>query len=172
MYDNRSFERGSVLFERGSVLFERGSVPFERATTSLSLPFLTPFLHPTLYSPSSSSFPQIFEDAQDSPLEQRISDSIVATKDNKDNGIFSLVPSRVATFSSPPQPSSSSQTDAICNPDSFSELFRLLGEWGEGRRGCWVTGGGGGRGGGHTEIQDRRVWTLDCRGGKASCSPL
>jgi hypothetical protein len=69
---------------------------------------------------------EIFEDAHDSPLEQRISDSIVATKDNKENGIFSLVPSRVATFPSPSQPSSTSQTDAVCNPDSFSDLFRLL----------------------------------------------
>ena len=58
----------------------------------------------------------------------------MATKDNKENGIFSLVPSRVATFPSPSQPSSTSQTDAICNPDSFSDLFRLLGEWG-GREG-------------------------------------
>ena len=66
-------------------------------------------------------FPQVFEDARDSPLEKRISDSIVATKDNKDNGIFSLVPSRVATF-----PSSNVQTDVISNPDCFSDFFRLL----------------------------------------------
>lgn len=70
---------------------------------------------------------EVFEDAHDSPLEKRISDSIVATKENKDNGIFSLVPSGVATFPSPPQPHSpGSQVGAISNPDSFSDFFRLL----------------------------------------------
>ena len=51
----------------------------------------------------------------------------MATKD-KDNGIFSLVPSRVATFP-PPSATTSTSTEAISSPDSFSDFFRLLCEY-------------------------------------------
>ena len=95
----------------------------QKAALSLSLSFSL-----SLSLSFSLSLPKVFEDAQESPLEKRISDSIAATKDNKDNGIFSLVPSRVATFPSCSQGSSGAQTDPISNPDSFSDLFRLLGE--------------------------------------------
>ena len=126
-------------------------MPFELSTMSFKSS-LSPSFIPLSLSLSSLLPPllsQIFEDAHDSPLEQRISDSIVATKDNKENGIFSLVPSRVATFPSPSLPSSTSQTDAVCNPDSFSDLFRLLGEWGgrEGGREWGGREGGSGEGG-------------------------
>lgn len=75
---------------------------------------------------SEDSDGELYADARESPLEQRISDSIVATKDNKDNSLFSLVPSRVAMFPSSSSSSSKNPTEAIANPDSFSDFFRLL----------------------------------------------
>ena len=65
----------------------------------------------------------MFEDARDSPLEKRISDSIVKPKDNAN--LFSLVPSGVPR---PPAIVEASNPGPIFNPDSFSDFFRLLGE--------------------------------------------
>jgi len=65
----------------------------------------------------------MFEDARDSPLEQRISDSIVKPKDNAN--LFSLVPSGVPR---PPAIVEATDPDPIFNPDSFSDFFRLLGK--------------------------------------------
>ena len=66
---------------------------------------------------------QLFEDARDSPLEQRISDSILKPKDN--TNLFSLVPSGVPR---PPAIMEASNPEPISSPDCFSDFLRLLGE--------------------------------------------
>ena len=63
------------------------------------------------------------------------------------SNLFSLVPSGVATYKSP-QPIAE-EAEPICNPDSFSDFFRLLCK--ESMRKFERFGGGGGGGGGRGE---------------------
>ena len=70
-----------------------------------------------------------YQDAQESPLEQCITDSMVKSKDSNSistnvSNLFSLVPSGVATYKSP-QPIVE-EAEPVINPDSFSDFFRLL----------------------------------------------
>ena len=77
-----------------------------------------------------------YQDAQESPLEQCITDSMVKSKDSNSistnvSNLFSLVPSGVATYKSP-QPIAE-EAEPVINPDSFSDFFRLLCKKGERR---------------------------------------
>ena len=64
-----------------------------------------------------------YEDAQESPLEQCISESMT---NQKDNGLFSFVPKGVPVRAEGgPQPLPESRP--LSNPDSFQDFFRLLG---------------------------------------------
>lgn len=71
-----------------------------------------------------------YEDALESPLEKRISDSMVRSKDGiagLGGALFSLVPSGV-----PKVPQTISEDDVvqpISSPDSFSDFFKVLCEW-------------------------------------------
>ena len=70
-----------------------------------------------------------YQDAQESPLEQCITDSMVKSKESNSistnvSNLFSLVPSGVATYKST-QPIME-EAEPVINPDSFGDFFRLL----------------------------------------------
>lgn len=69
--------------------------------------------------------PSQYEDARDSPLEQRIERAMSVKQ--KENSLFSLVP-RGVPVSPAYQPPPVAEFEPLANPDSFADFFRLLGE--------------------------------------------
>lgn len=73
-------------------------------------------------SESADSSNDEYEDARDSPLERRISDSVARAKEG--GNIFSLVPSGVPTYRA--QFTEEESPHFISSPDSFQDFFSLL----------------------------------------------